>query len=203
MARGARKQSTDAGTTDDPRERILAGAERCIARYGLRKTTMEDIASEVGMSRPGVYRYFSDRDDLLIALITAHARALRERAHKFMARQSDLPDQIVEGLLYITEQARHDPVMRYLVDPEGSGLGERLISARTTETLAAEFWDPFLDPAYVDNKLSRDIPRSDIYLWLSSLGLMLMRGLDDTNDPNRYRSILRNFVAPAFATATA
>lgn len=203
MPRGVRKPPTDAATSDDPRERILAGAERCIARYGLRKTTMEDIASEVGMSRPGVYRYFSDRDDLLIALITAHARALRERAHKLMARQSDLPDQIVEGLLYLTEQARLDSVMRYLVDPDGSGLGERLIAARVTEALAAEFWDPFLDPAYVNNKLSRDIPRSDIYLWLTNLGLMLMRGLDETHDPNRYRSILRNFVAPAFATSSA
>jgi AcrR family transcriptional regulator len=202
MARGARKPSTDSAT-DDPRERILAGAERCITRYGLRKTTMEDIASEVGMSRPGVYRYFSDRDDLLIALITAHARALRDRAHKLMSRQTDLAGQIVEGLLYLTEQARQDPVMRYLVDPDGSGTAERLIAARVTEALAAEFWDPFLDPAYVNNKLSRDVPRSDVYLWLTNLGLMLMRGLDESHDPNRYRSILRNFVAPAFTPSTA
>lgn len=201
MARGARKPSTEPGPTDDARNRILTGAERCISRYGFRKTTMEDIASEVGMSRPGVYRYFSDRDDLLMELILLHARALRDRTHKHIARQANLADQIVEGMLYVAEQARVDPVMRYLVDPEGSSLAQRIVSSRTSEILAAEFWDPFLDPAYVNHQLSRDIPRSDIYLWLSTLGLMLMRGLDETNDPNRHRSILRNFVAPAFATS--
>jgi AcrR family transcriptional regulator len=199
MPRGARKPSIESETTDDPRDRILAAAERCITRYGLRKTTMEDIASEVGLSRPSVYRYFSDRDELVIELILLRARALRARSHKLIARQSNLGDQIVEGLLYVAEQARLDPVMRYISDPEGGGLGQRIITSRVSETLAAEFWDPFLDPAYVSNKLSRDIPRPDVYLWLSSLGLMLMRGLDESNDANRYRAILRHFVAPAFA----
>src|SRR6201988_4689277 len=96
---------------DDPRERILDGAQRCIARHGIRKTTMEDIASEVGMSRPGVYRYFSDRDDLLIELINRQARVLVDRAQKFIARQTRLPDQAVEGLLYIADQGRRDPLM--------------------------------------------------------------------------------------------
>jgi AcrR family transcriptional regulator len=66
--------------TDDARERILAAAERCIDRYGIRKTTTDDVACEVGLSRPSVYRYFADRDDLLIELIDRHARALRARA---------------------------------------------------------------------------------------------------------------------------
>jgi AcrR family transcriptional regulator len=64
----------------------LAAAERCIDRHGIRKTTMDDIASEVGLSRPNVYRYFADRDDLLIELITRHARALIDRAHKSISR---------------------------------------------------------------------------------------------------------------------
>lgn len=203
MPKQAAKPPIESTKADDARDRILAGAERCITRYGLKKTTMEDIASEVGMSRPGVYRYFSDRDDLLTELIILHSRALRGRAHKIIARQSTLADQIVEGLLYVAQEARLDPVMRYLVDPEGSNLGQRIITSRTTDQIAAEFWDPFLDPAYVNNKLSRDIPRSDIYQWLTGVGLMLMRGLDESNDPNHYRSMLRHFVAPAFATSQA
>lgn len=200
MPRGTRNQSTKPAAKDDPRERILAGAERCIERHGIRKTTMEDIASEVGMSRPGVYRYFSDRDDLLIELITRHARMLRDRALKVMSRQSSLQDQIVEGLLFAASEAIVDPVMRYIVDPESSSLGQRVIESRNSELLSAEFFDPFLDVAYVNNELPRDLPRSDVYLWLQSLGLMLMRGLRDGDvDLARYRSIFRRFVAPAFA----
>lgn len=199
MPRAARDRSTVPAERDDPRDRILAGAERCIVRHGIRKTTMEDIASEVGMSRPGVYRYFSDRDDLLIELITRHARMLRDRAHKVMSRQATLHDQIVEGLLFAASEAVVDPVMRYIVDPESSSIGQRVIESRNSELLSAEFFDPFLDVAYVNNELPRDLPRSDVYLWLSSVGLMVMRGLKHGDvDPARYRSILRRFVAPAF-----
>jgi AcrR family transcriptional regulator len=201
MPRGARNASTAAvAATDDPRDRILAGAERCIERHGIRKTTMEDIASEVGMSRPGVYRYFSDRDDLLIELITRHAAMLRDRAHKVMSRQSGLADQIVEGLLFAASESILDPVMRYIVDPESSSLAQRVIESRNSELLSGEFFDPYLDVAYVNNELPRDLPRSDVYLWLTSVGLMMMRGLRDGDvDVARYRSILRRFVAPAFA----
>src|SRR6201998_4439383 len=106
MARGSRSQPTAPASTDDSRERILAAAERCIDRHGIRKTTMDDIASEVGLSRPSVYRYFADRDDLLIELITRHARCLLDRARKSISRQSRLPDQIVESVLYTAEHAR-------------------------------------------------------------------------------------------------
>jgi AcrR family transcriptional regulator len=191
-------------TIDDPRDRILAAAERCIERHGIRKTTIEDVASEVGMSRPGVYRYFADRDDLLVELISRQARVLRDKAHKFIARQTGLPDQAVEGLLYIADHGRRDPLTRHLIEPDGTSLGRRMTASRTLEILTAEFWDPFLDAAYVNNELPRGLPRSDVILWLHSLGLMLMRGLENGDgDLKRYRSILRRFVAPGFAGSQA
>ncbi|HEY4043151.1 MAG TPA: helix-turn-helix domain-containing protein, partial [Rhodopila sp.] len=61
MARGSSSLPTPPASTDDARERILAAAQRCIDRHGIRKTTMDDIASELGLSRPNVYRYFADR----------------------------------------------------------------------------------------------------------------------------------------------
>src|ERR1700719_5009760 len=100
MPRPSPSRPTAPTSTDDARERILAAAERCIDRHGIRKTTMDDVACEVGLSRPSVYRYFADRDDLLIELITRHARALLDRAHKSISRQGSLPDRIVEMILY-------------------------------------------------------------------------------------------------------
>ncbi len=202
MPPGSRSQPTAAASTDDARERILAAAERCIDRHGIRKTTMDDIACEVGLSRPSVYRYFADRDDLLIELFTRHGRALLDRAHKTISRQTSLPNQIVESLLYIADHARHDPLTRYLIDPDGTSLGRRMIASGTSEMLRAELWDPFLDAALANNELPPGLPRPDIYLWVGNVAKMLMRGLEDGDaDVKRYRSILRRFVAPAFASA--
>jgi hypothetical protein len=70
--------------------------------------------------------------------------------------------------------------------------------------LRAELWDPYLDAAIANNELPPGLPRSDIYLWIGNVGKMLMRGLDDGDgDLKRYRSILRRFIAPAFASAIA
>src|SRR4051812_18771318 len=191
------------GSIDDheePRDRVLAAAGRCIERYGISKTTMEDIALEARMSRPSVYRHFADRDDLMVALISQRSRALRDKAHKFISRQETLPDQVVEGLLYLADHGRRDPFTRQLLNLDGTSLGRRMAASRTSETLTAEFWDPFLDDAAAKRALPRGISRPDIHLWLASLGLMLMRGLEEGDgDVQRYRSVLRRFVAPAFA----
>ncbi len=165
---------------------------------------MDDVACEVGLSRPSVYRYFADRDDLLIELITRHARALLARARKSISRQSSLPDQIVETVLYTAEHARRDPLTRHIIDPDGTSLGRRMIASGTTEMMRAEMWDPVLDAAVANNELPPGLPRSDIHLWLGDVTKMVMRGLEDgEGDVRRYRSILRRFVVPAFANSKA
>ena len=190
--------------TDDARERILTAAERCIDRHGIRKTTMDDVACEVGLTRPNVYRYFADRDDLLIELITRHARALVARARKPISRQGSLADQIVETVLYTADHGRRDPLTRHVIDPDATSLGKRMIASGTTEMMRAEMWDPLLDAAVANNELPPGLQRSDIHVWLSNVTKMVMRGLEDGDgDVRRYRSILRRFVAPAFASAKA
>ena len=65
-------------------------------------------------------------------------------------------------------------------------------------------WDPVLDAAVANNELPPGLPRSDIHLWLGNVTVMVMRGLEDGDgDVRRYRSILRRFVVPAFASAKA
>jgi AcrR family transcriptional regulator len=204
MSPGSRSQPAASASADDVRERILAAGERCIDRHGIRKTTMDDVAAEARLSRPSVYRYFSDRDDLLIELIARHARVLNDRAHKTMSRQSSFPDQIVEGLLYIADHGHRDPLTRHVMDPDGTNLGRRMVDSGTAAKLRAELWDPYLDTALANNELARGLPRSDIYLWLGGVARMLVRGLaDGDGDLKSYRSILRRFVAPAFASSNA
>ena len=71
---------------DEARQQILAAAERVIQRYGISKTTMDDIGREAGVSRPTVYRYFGDREALVAALIERRVPdALRAGAHVYPA----------------------------------------------------------------------------------------------------------------------
>lgn len=58
------------------REAILAAAELRFARYGYRRTSMEDIAEEAGISRAGLYLEFPNKEEIFVTA----ARALHEQA---------------------------------------------------------------------------------------------------------------------------
>ncbi|MGW8885981.1 TetR/AcrR family transcriptional regulator [Streptomyces sp. NPDC055749] len=48
---------------------ILAAAYTCFTRHGVRRTTMDDIAREAGMSRPAVYHYVHNKEDAFRRLV--------------------------------------------------------------------------------------------------------------------------------------
>lgn len=50
------------------RERILDAAERCFARAGFHRSTMQDVAREAQMSPGNLYRYFASKDAIVIGL---------------------------------------------------------------------------------------------------------------------------------------
>ena len=55
--------------SDDRREQILSAAAELIIRQGYDKTSMVDVAEEVGISRGTVYLYFANKERLFEALI--------------------------------------------------------------------------------------------------------------------------------------
>ncbi|GAA0628869.1 hypothetical protein GCM10009547_35670 [Sporichthya brevicatena] len=181
---------------------MLRAAERCIQRHGIRKTTMDDIAREAGISRPSVYRYFADREDLLLALLDERSRALTERARKFIDQFPTVEEGLVEGLVYIAEHGHRDEFTRYLASMDDSDFGRRVADTDAFATLTAEFWDPFLDAAEKRGELRSSLSRHDIHVWLGSVGLMLMSILDREEIPNpkAMRELVRQFVVPAFVS---
>ncbi|CUK01553.1 DNA-binding transcriptional repressor AcrR [Ruegeria denitrificans] len=50
-------------------ENILGAAIRCFMRFGVRRTTMNDIAHEAGLVRQTLYNVYSSKTDILCAAI--------------------------------------------------------------------------------------------------------------------------------------
>lgn len=51
------------------KEKILAGADKLFQKYGLTKTTMEDIAKEAGKGKSTLYYYFKNKEEIFDAII--------------------------------------------------------------------------------------------------------------------------------------
>lgn len=60
------------------RDQILDASERLAARQGLGQTTFADICREAGVSNGVLTYHFSDKDDLLLALLERSAERWRE-----------------------------------------------------------------------------------------------------------------------------
>jgi AcrR family transcriptional regulator len=178
---------------------VMRAAERCIQRHGIRKTTMDDIAREAGISRPSIYRFFADREELLVALTEEHSHMLTAKAHRHLARQTSFEDALVEGLLYLADHGNRDPFTRFLVDPGDQDFAARIGSTHTAVELTAEFWEPLLSQAEANGEMRTGLNRDEVYMWLANLGLMLMslQRADDSNIAT-YRNMLRDLVVPAF-----
>ncbi|PZR93407.1 MAG: TetR family transcriptional regulator [Candidatus Nephthysia bennettiae] len=66
--------------SDEPIDRILDAAYASFARHGVRRTTMDDIATAAQMSRPAVYQYVRNKDDAFRQLGTRLFDAALQRA---------------------------------------------------------------------------------------------------------------------------
>jgi AcrR family transcriptional regulator len=61
------------------RELILKVAEEVFARYGLSKTTIEDIAQAAGVGKSSIYYYFKNKDDIFRAVIEKQVLNVQEK----------------------------------------------------------------------------------------------------------------------------
>jgi AcrR family transcriptional regulator len=179
----------------------MDAAEACFDKYGIGKTTMDDIAKMAGVSRPTVYRHFNDRDTLILAVVMRRSRQLIDRAQKFIRKQPTFEDQLVEGLLFMVDKGRKDPFVRLLVSPEHMNLANQILGASTAAVdLAYEMWEPILIEAQERGELRPDLDLRAIATWITYLTLLLVGRGDIEPNVDGQRTMLRTFVVPAFLT---
>lgn len=55
--------------TDKKRDAIVEGAIKRFIHYGINKTTMNEIAEDLSVSKPSLYYYFPDKNSLVLGVI--------------------------------------------------------------------------------------------------------------------------------------
>lgn len=75
-------------------QNILDAAEHVFLRYGVKRSSMADIASEAGISRQTLYKSFRSKDDILAAHIRAYAERAMNEIEAARANVSGLAAQL-------------------------------------------------------------------------------------------------------------
>ena len=74
--------------------RVVEGALRAIARFGLTKLTVDDVAREAGISRATLYRYFPGRGAVLAAVVQSETQRLQQGLDDALADVTGLPEAL-------------------------------------------------------------------------------------------------------------
>ncbi|RDI32124.1 TetR/AcrR family transcriptional regulator [Lentzea flaviverrucosa] len=133
-------QGNPPGTEDEARRRIVKAAMACVDRVGLAKTSMSVVASEAGVTRQTVYRYFPRLADILSAVALAGVEDFAARMARHLASFGSPAEVAVESVVFGVLEVPREPYLGLLLQagesdfftvavtsPESFALGARIL----------------------------------------------------------------------------
>jgi AcrR family transcriptional regulator len=100
------------------RDRVLDAALACVARFGIGKTTLDDVAREARCSRATVYRCFAGKDALFQATAAREWQRTHDHVVAAAGARETLEDALVAAVAAFTaEYERHD-ALRFVLAHE-------------------------------------------------------------------------------------
>jgi AcrR family transcriptional regulator len=182
-------------------ERVLAAADECFGRYGIAKTTMEDVARAAGISRATLYRHFADRESLITESVRRRAKLNMKTAQAFFRRRATIEAKLTDGIVRNVRQGQRDPLVRLLVAPEEMALAARLLErSGLANELTRELWEPVLAQAQASGEIAADVDLVELCEWIAHLEIMFISQLEDTPEASAWvRRMVGQFVVPAIA----
>ena len=92
--------TTEGQGSQEVTAKVVDGALRAIARFGLTKLTVDDVARQAGISRATLYRYFPGRGAVLAAVVQSETERLQRGLDDALEDVTSLPEALsaVAGL---------------------------------------------------------------------------------------------------------
>jgi AcrR family transcriptional regulator len=180
---------------DEPRERVLAATYACVARFGMGKTTVEDVVKESGVSRASIYRLFpGGKDQLLRETVGWEMNHFFGRLAEAVYDAPDFASLLEEGLVFAHRSIQEHEVLRTVLETEP----ERLLPLITVEQhRVLDFITAFLLP-YLEReqRAGRVRPGVDLeaateYVARLVLSLIGSPGRWDMDDPEQVHVLVR------------
>ena len=188
-------------TTDATRERIIDAAEECFRRFGVAKTTVEDIAAAASLSRATVYRSITGgRDELILAVVVRDLHRFLDRLAARLRRERSVPEAIVEGALDAIEYVRSEPTIAHFLVPEAAGHMQAAVAGAAEHVLdlCCEYVRPYFAQAQRQRMLRADIEVEGAVEFLFRIITSLIV-MDRDRDAEAQRRFLRTYVVPVIA----
>lgn len=190
------------GDADDPATTaILDAAGVLLARYGLGRWSMDDVANAAGVGRATVYRRFASREDVVNATIARDLQRFFATVADAVAGMPDLVDKVVEGFV-IGMRAARDSLLPELFVSDGSAVMALLNAAPVVDLGSRALVRQY---EAITGERPRGTARAEVELVAEALmrlalSFLLIPGSSiDFGDERAARTAVRRLVRPLLA----
>jgi AcrR family transcriptional regulator len=176
----------------------MAAAELCMARLGVSRLSMTDVAVQAGVSRGAVYLHFADRGALLDAVLTRVAKRFVAHSFETVSRRRTLVAQVAEGAVFVREHLG-DNVLTLRLPADEESLLAVLLTSRREQVVGewVDFWLPFLAAAEERGELRPGVDHAQAAEWIvrMMLSFAVMPPVSfDADSPSQLRAFVRSFI---------
>ena len=166
---------------DDKRQRILEAARKRFRYYGVRKTTMHEIARDAGVAVGTLYLYFKDKDDLLVACTNEYVSRHRRQAKAILASDASAADKLRR---YVLDRFRASQATRAGGDRHAAELQREVLRVRPERRIEegrmmAESFVRILRLGMETGELYTQDPERDARVFLLSLAFLFPSATDE------------------------
>lgn len=180
---------------DEPRRRVLEGAYECIARRGMAKTTVDDVAAASGVSRATIYRLFpGGKDEVLRETVGWAMERFFLQLGEELGDAPDFPTFLERALPLARRELRDHAVLQKVLETEPDRLNA-LITVQQHRVIVAiaAYFRPLLERDRAAGRVATDADLDECaeYVARMSLSLIASPGRHDLGDPEEVRRLVR------------
>ncbi len=112
--------SPDSTATDDnsTEAKILAAALQLFNEFGLRRTSMDDIAKRAGLGRATIYRRYADKEALVKVAMLREGRKFLDDVRAAIDHFESREEAMIEGFALVVINARNHTLFQRLLISE-------------------------------------------------------------------------------------
>lgn len=183
--------------------RVLDAAKRCCERWGFEKVTVDDIATEAGISRATLYRLFPGGKDILFeAMRVAELEDFFTELQAHLERAHGIEDLLVAAVVQsIAGMQADEHLALLLATAPGEAVGQLSVQGLPRIIrVATVFLTPLLAPHLPDRLTATRIVELLVRLVISQF-LAPSESFDLSSEPVA-RDFVRTFILPTLSTHT-
>ena len=135
--------------------RILDAAEQCIHRFGIRRTSMGEVARVGKLSRGSIYRHFGDKEHLVEGVFRRRQEVFLNRTESQLERLPTLVDKVTHAVV-AGRRDMAEGLFASLAETEPETVATMFLEPRFYARSVA-FWPPHIEQARIAGEIDPGI----------------------------------------------